>query len=94
MANPKGTFLVSGNAEQWKKIVAIPAFEMACDYALLELQHHMLPNQLPGKPIDPYLGMDANAQMQGAARVLEILKTLAQPSEEKKSPSREKLSYA
>jgi hypothetical protein len=53
----------------------------------------MVPNRLPGVPIDPCSGLDANAQMQGAARVLDILKTIAEPVTQPAPTKRETLHY-
>ena len=79
MKTPRESFLLTGKAPKWKEIVANDAFEPACLHALAQLQSDMLPNRLPGLPIDPCAGLDANAQMQGAARVLDILRTIAEP---------------
>ena len=79
MRTPRESFLLTGKAPKWKEIVANDAFEPACLHALAQLQSDMLPNRLPGLPIDPCAGLDANAQMQGAARVLDILLTIAEP---------------
>lgn len=93
MRTPRESFLLSGKAGDFKKVAATEAFEVACDYALLQLQSDMLPNRLPGLPIDPCAGLDANAQMQGAARVLDILKTIAEPSKPPEALKRESLHY-
>jgi hypothetical protein len=80
MKTPRESFQLSGKAEEWKKVVeSVPALQTACDYALLELQSQMPPNTTPSLPTDPYVGLDANAQMWGARRVIEILKTIAEP---------------
>jgi hypothetical protein len=93
MKTPRESFLLSGKAAEFKKIVAAESFETACDYAVLQLQSEMLPNRLPGLPIDPCAGLDANAQMQGAARVIEILKTIAEPVKPPTTPKKDRLNY-
>ena len=93
MRSARESFLLTGKAADWKQIVASPAFEPACLHALAQLQSDMLPNRLPGLPIDPCAGLDANAQMQGAARVLDILRTIAEPITEPTTPKRESLHY-
>ena len=93
MRTPKESFLLTGKAPTWKNLVASDAFEPACVHALLQLQSEMVPNRLPGLPIDPCAGLDANAQMQGAARVLEILHTLAEPVTQPAPTKRESLHY-
>jgi hypothetical protein len=93
MRTPKESFLLTGKAETWKKIVESDAFEPACLHALMALQSEMVPNRLPGVPIDPCSGLDANAQMQGAARVLDILKTLTEPVTPPAPTKRETLHY-
>lgn len=79
MRSPKESFLLSGSAPDFKKVLQVPAFEVACDYALMELQFQMPPNTTPSLPTDPYIGIDANAQMWGARRVIEILLSLTEP---------------
>ena len=93
MKTPRESFLLTGKAPEWKKIVANDAFEPACLHALAQLQSDMLPNRLPGLPIDPCAGLDANAQMQGAARVLEILRTICEPQTLPIAPRRDSLHY-
>ncbi len=93
MRTPRESFLLSGKAAEFKKIAAAESFETACDYAVLQLQSEMLPNRLPGLPIDPCAGLDANAQMQGAARVIDILKTIAEPITPPTPAKRESLHY-
>ena len=80
MRTPRESFQLSGKAADFKKIAATEAFEVACDYALMELQQQMPPNCTPSLPTDPYVGIDANAQMWGAKRVIELLKNLAEPT--------------
>jgi hypothetical protein len=91
MRAPRESFLLTGKAPEFKKLVANDAFEPACSHALLQLQSEMVPNRLPGLPIDPCAGLDANAQMQGAARVLEILRTIADPVTQPTPVKRERL---
>jgi hypothetical protein len=90
---PRESFLISGKAAAFKKLTADDSFEVACDYALLQLQTEMLPNRLPGIPIDPCAGLDANAQMQGAARVIAILQTIAEIPKPATAPKRDSLHY-
>lgn len=94
MSTPRERFLTSPHAKPFAAIAASTAFEAACDYALLEMQQHMPPNTGPGLPTDPYVGIDANARLQGAMMVLQILKTIHQPIEEPKTPKRNTLNYA
>ena len=93
MRTPRESFLLTGKATDWKKLVASDAFDPACNHALLQLQSEMIPNRLPGLPIDPCAGLDANAQMQGAARVLDILRTIAEPVTQPTPPKKETLHY-
>ena len=90
---PRESFLATGTAKDFEKIVATVAFDLACDYALLELQSLMPPNLVPNLPTDPYIGLDANAQMTGAARVIRILKTLHEPVKPPTTPKRDTLHY-
>lgn len=92
--SPKESFLLSGKVEAWKKVVSsVPELDTACDYALLQLQYEMPGNIQPGVATDPYIGMDANAQMHGARRVLDILRTLHEPTKQATQPKRETLHY-
>lgn len=93
MRDPREAFLQSGAAAEFRKMVSSPAFDVACDYALLQMVYTALPNILPGKPVDPYGGLDANAQINGAKRVIHILRTLSDPIKEKLPPRRETLHY-
>ena len=93
MRTPRESFLLTGKATDWKKLVASDAFDPACNYALLQLLYEMTPNRLPGLPIDPYAGIVENAKLEGAARVLDILRTIAEPITEPTTPRRESLHY-
>lgn len=93
MRTPRESFLLTGKAPAWKGIVASDTFELACGYALLQLVSEMVPNRQPGLPIDPCAGLDANAQMQGAARVLDILHTISEPVTQPAPTKRESLHY-
>ena len=93
MRSPRESFLLSGKAAEFKKIVSTEAFEVACDYALMELQSHMPANTTPGLPTDPYVGLDANAQMFGAKRVIEILKSLHEPVKQPQPTPKQTLHY-
>lgn len=94
MRTPKQSFLTSGHASVFSKLVAYEAFEPACQYALLQLQSEMAPTTVPGIPCDPYIGLDSNSQMYGARRVLEILSSISEPIKEKSSTKKDTLNYA
>lgn len=81
MRTPKESFLLTGKAGDWKKIVASDAFEHACNHALLELASDMK------DPMNP-TGL---AQIIGARRVLEILQTISEPETEPKPMKKESL---
>lgn len=89
MTTPRESFQLSGKAAKFKEIVATDYFDVACDYAILQLLSEMPMNQSPGKPVDPYIGIDVNAQLQGARRVLDILKSLPEPIKPPTQPKRE-----
>lgn len=93
MRSPKEAFLTSGHVTEFKKIVGNESFEPACFHALLQLQSEMPPNVVPGVQADPYIGLDVNAQLLGARRVLDILQHLTEPIQETKPPPRPKLNY-
>jgi hypothetical protein len=95
MKSPRESFLLSGKAGAWKKIVdTVPELDAACEYALLQLAAEMPHNLHPSLPTDVMVGFDANAQMHGAARVLEILRTISEPVTPPTTPKRESLNYA
>ena len=83
MRTPHESFLLTGKAPDWKRLVASDAFEPACNHALLEL--------VSGIP-DP-MNPTGLAQIIGARRVLEILGTIAEPETLPKPTPRESLHY-
>lgn len=91
--NPRDSFRLTGKAAELKRLLANEAFDVACDYSLLQLLSEMPANLQPGAATDVMIGFDANAQMAGAARVLEILKTLADPVKPPTTPKRDTLHY-
>lgn len=93
MSTPKERFLTSGHSAGYAKLVASEDFELACDYALLQLSEEMPRNCQPGQEISPLLGFDANAQLVGAQRVIEILKHLHEPVKPPTQPQTPKLHY-
>lgn len=94
MQTPREHFQLSGKSPAWQKVIAsVPEFEVACDYALLQLQSEMVPTTISGAPTDPYHAIDANSQMWGARRVIEILRTLHEPVKPPTQPKRETLHY-
>jgi hypothetical protein len=94
MRTPRESFLLTGKVKEFERLISSDAFETACDYALLQLQSEMPPNKFPGMPIDPCLGLDVNAQIHGAIRVIEILKTLHEPVKPPTPTKKETLKYA
>ena len=53
----------------------------------------MPPNTHPSLPTDPYVGFDSNAQIQGARRVLSILRTIHEAVEQPKPAKKDTLHY-
>lgn len=93
MDTPHERFLVTGHAVPFSKVAATETFEAACDYALLQLQSEMRPTSVPGLPVDPYVAIDANSQMWGASRVLQILKHLHEPIKQPEPVKGQSLHY-
>lgn len=93
MRTAREIFLTSGHADAWKTVVASPAFEPACQMALAQLVGQVSPTTTPGLPTDPYVAIDANSQMFGAKRILEILYTLADPVKQVTETKRNTLHY-
>lgn len=93
MRTPKESFLVSGHAKNWGMIISQESFEVACEYALLQLQSQMMPTTIPGTSTDPYISIDANSQMWGARRVIQILSNLSIPETPPPKPKQDKLNY-
>lgn len=94
MRTPREAFLVSGNVAEFKKVVANTGFEPACEYALLQLAMELAPTTIPGMPADPYIAIDANSQLHGARRVLEILQSLHEPIKPPTRTEKQELNYA
>lgn len=93
LRSPKESFLTSGHAATFQKIVGSEAFEPACQHALLQLQYEMPPTTVIGSVTDPYYAIDANSQMYGARRVLDILLSLSEPMKPQTQQKRESLHY-
>lgn len=93
MRTPRESFALTGMAADWKKIAAHESFEPACVHAMMQLASEMAPTTHPSLPTDPYVAIDANGQMHGAARVLEILHTIAEPVTQPAPTKRETLHY-
>lgn len=81
--NPSQTFKTSVYREPMEKITASEPFLVACDYALL-IHAEEITN-----PLDP-TGL---AQIIGARRVLEILKTIGEPIKDTKPARPPGLNY-
>lgn len=77
----KEKFLASGAKQDFEKIVALPAFSVACDYALLILTDELPQTLSPNLMVDPTVSVNANSQLQGAKRMIEILSHLHEPIE-------------
>ena len=93
MRTAKESFLLTGMAADWKKVASHESFEPACIHAMMQLASEMAATTHPSLPTDPYVAIDANGQMHGAARVLEILHTLAEPVTQSAPTKRESLHY-
>jgi len=77
--SPKQTFLLSPHRLFHEKVATTDAFRAACDYSMLQLMNELRSTVTVGLPTDPYVGMDANSQLCGAKRIIEILKTIHEP---------------
>ena len=75
--SPRQTFATSPHREAMEKITSSDVFLLACDYALL----------IHAEEIADPLNPTGLAQIIGARRVLEILKTIGEPIKDTK-PSR------
>ena len=68
MSTPKERFQLTPHAKLLSAAVAAdPSLEVACDYALLQLQSEMPRNCQPAPATDVMVGFDANAQMKNDA---------------------------
>ena len=85
MINPKETFLNSVYRQPFENITASPAFQCACDYALLELLTQLPPT------VDPLC--DNHSQMVGARKVIDILQNLHKLEPEGKPVTSASLNY-
>ena len=86
---PHESFLATGHKDEWSKIVGSRAFGVACEYALLQLVTELPGNAAAHNLLIQYTGLDANAQRQGAQRLIEILQHLAEPVKKNEPPKRE-----
>lgn len=93
MRTPREVFIASPHATGWKSVCNSEVFDPACIAALAELQSQMPSSATPGVPTDPYVGIDANAQMFGARRVLAILAGIAEPIKQPEPIKRPSLKY-
>lgn len=71
---PKEAFIASTYRREWEEIAGKDAFHFACDYALLVLEDGF---PLRATPND---AADSHQQMIGARKVLDILKTMSEPT--------------
>ena len=85
MPSPKDKFIASGHRAAMEQIAQTPAFDSACDFALLQL-HHQLPDAT-----DVSKGWDAHSQMTGGRKALEILKNLHKANQERKPAAQPRL---
>jgi hypothetical protein len=83
MRTSRESFLLTGKAPDWKRLVASDAFEPACLHALMQLASEI------SDPLNP-TGL---AQIIGARRVLEILGTIAELEIQPAPAKRETLHY-
>ena len=81
--SPKETFATSVHREAMQKITMAEPFLIGCDYALLVL----------GEQLDNAMDMTAQAQLVGARRVLDILKTIGEPIKPPEERKRHGLNY-
>ncbi len=77
--NAKTTFLNSEHRKAFEEMTMTPAFQVACDYAVLQ----MVENQAQAG--DPNTQWTEHAKLTGAQQVLGILKTLHLPEPEPKN---------
>jgi len=68
---------------QWEQIVSNHVFDEACDHALLHMQEGLFSN-------DNFI---AHQQMVGALRIIKILKTLHETTQEPKKTEQKGLNY-
>lgn len=83
----KEVFLGSTLRAEWEKLVQTPAFEIACQYAMLSLMEEQVP------AIDPSKSWDVACRLTGARRLIQILKELPEPIKDREERKREGLNY-
>lgn len=81
--SPRETFATSAHREAMQKITMAEPFLVGCDYALLAL----------GEELTNALDPTAQAQIVGARRVLDILKTIGEPIKPPEERKRHGLNY-
>lgn len=87
MKTPRDRFLESKFAKAHADLAVSDPFVTACEYAVLQFIHEQ-----PGTT-DATKHWDSHAQLVGARKVLDILKTLADPVAPPKTPVQEGLNY-
>jgi hypothetical protein len=88
MRTARAIFQKSAAFAAYQKLIADPAFELAC-HAALSAFIETLPVQFP----DPSKSWDAACQIAGARRVLDLLNSLHEPDEPAKSAPWPTLNY-
>lgn len=84
--SPKEKFIETAHRLKHAETVATDAFQVACDYALLQMQAEMSD--------DPQKGFESHFQMLGAQRFIKTLKTIHEPAKEPVQPVRKTLNYS
>lgn len=84
--SPKETFIDTPHRSKHAEMVATDSFNVACDYALLQMQAEMSD--------DPQKGFESHFQMLGAQRFIRTLKTIHETAKEPTQPQRKTLNYS
>lgn len=87
MKTPRDRFQETKHAKSHADLAVSDGFQSACEYAILQFVAEQ-PNAN-----EPTKHWDAHAQLIGARRILDILKTLADPVEPAKKPFPEGINY-
>ena len=82
MKSPRERFLETKFAKSHADLAVSDGFQLACEYATLQFISEQPSANEPTKH------WDAHAQLVGARKILEILKTLADPVEPAKKPAK------
>jgi len=83
--SPREKFITSPARLQWEQVTMSEPFQLACDYALLQMQTEM--------PAAQETSFQSHQQMVGAQTLIRILKTIHEVKEKPQTKTQQGLNY-